>query len=70
MAYLSIQKDYLLFDTQIKSNFYDKDLEYDLLKSFGLTEILIDDICDNYFSNLFIAIAGPNFHFLSTELKY
>ena len=50
MAYLSIQKDYLLFDTQIKSNFYDKDLEYELLKSFGLTEILIDDICNNYFN--------------------
>ena len=50
MAYLSIQKDYLLFDTQIKSNFYNKDLEYELLKSFGLTEILIDDICNNYFN--------------------
>ncbi len=50
MAYLSIQKNYLFLDKKLNCNFYDKDLEYDLLKSFGLTQILIDDICNNYFN--------------------
>ena len=50
MAYLSNQKNYLFFENKFNSNLYDKEIEDQLLKSAGLSKILIDDICENYFN--------------------
>ena len=49
MAYLNIQKEYLNFNYKFRSDYFDKNLENELLRSFGLTEILIDDIYKLYF---------------------
>ena len=50
MAYLSKQENYLSFDKQFNYEFYDKESEEQLLKSFGLSQILIDDIYENYYN--------------------
>ena len=44
MAYLKIQKEYLNLNYKFRGDYFDKNLENELLRSFGLTEILIDDI--------------------------
>ncbi len=49
MAYLKIQKEYLNLNYKFRADYFDKNLENELLRSFGLTEILIDDIYKLYF---------------------
>ena len=50
MAFLSIQKNYLFFESKFISNYYDAEIENQLLRSFGISEILVDDIQENYFN--------------------
>ena len=50
MAFLSIQKNYLFFESKFISNYYDAEIENILLRSFGISEILVDDIQENYFN--------------------
>ena len=49
MAYLNIQRKYLNLNYKFRSDYYNEDLENELLKSYGVTNILLDDIYKLYF---------------------
>jgi len=49
MAYLNIQRKYLDLKYKFRSDYIDEALENQLLKTFGLTDILLDDIYKLYF---------------------
>ena len=61
MAFLSIQKNYLFFESKFISNYYDAEIENQLLRSFGISEILVDDIQENYFNYKEQLIKNNNF---------
>ena len=44
-----IQRKYLNLNYKFRSDYYNEDLENELLKSYGVTNILLDDIYKLYF---------------------